>query len=346
MYCDGTKKVFKCSSNPYFTFADDNEDNRLRPLKIKPCFDYVKESFTVEQFSFSQTNKQIINEGKTIFNFDFTLNPSAPSTYDLFVESRLRWTNLCKNCELNNDYREESCCVKIIWTKDEFIFGDNVPKGTYAFSRKRVKSGDPNNPCKLDCDELIIYLNQTDSFTGYKKGENDSYNFFFFNDVNEYSKKGRNWINFKAMLLHEIGHMFGFGHSSSDETVSDCVYNESIMSGYDMDDAGRDISEDDECMYKKMYCWEPSITSLKSNLTSNDFINTFPNPSSDKISLDLGGVEFADLVVYDILGNEIMSIQNYANKSEIDVSNLSIGTYTIQIQTSTGSISQRLLVNR
>ena len=78
--------------------------------------------------------------------------------------------------------------------------------------------------------------------------------------------------------------------------------------------------------------------------THNSLI--FPNPSLDKISLDLGGVEFADLVVYDIFGNEIMSIQNYTNKSEIDISNLSIGTYTIQVQTSTGSISQRLLVNR
>jgi hypothetical protein len=77
-------------------------------------------------------------------------------------------------------------------------------------------------------------------------------------------------------------------------------------------------------------------------------INTsiFPNPSSEKISLDLGGMAVADLAVYDILGNEIMSIPNYTNKSEIDISTLSIGTYTIQIQTKTGSISQRLLVNR
>ena len=95
-----------------------------------------------------------------------------------------------------------------------------------------------------------------------------------------------------------------------------------------------------------MYCWEPSITSLNSNLTSNYFINTFPNPSSDKISVDLGGVALADLVVYDILGNEIISIPNYTNKSEIDLSSLSTGTYTIQILTSTGSVSQRLLVNR
>lgn len=74
-------------------------------------------------------------------------------------------------------------------------------------------------------------------------------------------------------------------------------------------------------------------------------LNIFPNPSSDKISLDLGGVEIADLVVYDILGNEILSIPNYSNKSEIDIINYSIDTYTIQIQTSTGNMSQRLLVN-
>ena len=72
----------------------------------------------------------------------------------------------------------------------------------------------------------------------------------------------------------------------------------------------------------------------------------FPNPSSDKISVDLGGDSVADLVFYDILGNEVMTIPNYTNKSEIDISTLAIGTYTIQVQTNTGSISQRLLVNR
>lgn len=89
--------------------------------------------------------------------------------------------------------------------------------------------------------------------------------------------------------------------------------------------------------------------SKSSNQTLNDKINNpnntniFPNPSSEKISLDLGGVAVADLVVYDILGNEIMSIPNYTNKSELDLSTLSIGTYTIQIQTSTGIISQRFV---
>ena len=90
------------------------------------------------------------------------------------------------------------------------------------------------------------------------------------------------------------------------------------------------------------------ITSVETNSESNFLI--FPNPSSDKISVDLGEVigvgGVVDLSIYDILGNEMMTIPNYASKTEIDVSNLSIGTYTIQIQTPTGSVSQRLLVNR
>jgi len=84
--------------------------------------------------------------------------------------------------------------------------------------------------------------------------------------------------------------------------------------------------------------------------SKNSITFIFPNPSSDKISIDLGEVigivGVADLSIYDILGNEIITIPNYTNKTEIDISNLSIGTYTIQIQTPTGSVSQRLLVNR
>jgi hypothetical protein len=96
----------------------------------------------------------------------------------------------------------------------------------------------------------------------------------------------------------------------------------------------------------KYYYSDFNPTSVENEVALNPDILIFPNPSSEQISLDLGGVEFADLVVYDFLGNEIMSIPSYTNKSEIDISNLSIGTYTIQVQTSTGSISQRLLVNR
>lgn len=92
--------------------------------------------------------------------------------------------------------------------------------------------------------------------------------------------------------------------------------------------------------------------SIEDKNFKTESINTlvYPNPSSDKISVDLGGgdglVEVADLSIYDILGNEIMSIPNYTNKSEIDISTIPIGTYTIQIKTNTGIVSQRLLVNR
>ena len=97
-----------------------------------------------------------------------------------------------------------------------------------------------------------------------------------------------------------------------------------------------------------LYRYEGNFFDFGTSVEVTKPINTsiFPNPSSEKISLDLGFVEIADLVIYDILGNEVMTILNYTNKSEIDISSLSIGTYTIQIQTSTGSISQRLLVNR
>lgn len=89
----------------------------------------------------------------------------------------------------------------------------------------------------------------------------------------------------------------------------------------------------------------PIISSIE-NTELIDNSRIFPNPSSDKIFLDLGDEAVAELVFYDILGNEIMSMPNYTNKSEIDISNLSIGTYTIQIQTNTGSTSQRFVISR
>ncbi len=141
-----------------------------------------------------------------------------------------------------------------------------------------------------------------------------------------------------------MGHHFGFGDQYA-TSGTDCDNLTSIMSDQNWDQANRGISEDDICLYKKMYCWNPS-TGVDDYNTNTDLVNTFPNPSSDKISLDLGDIEFADLVFYDILGNIVMSIPNYINKSEIDISSLSIGTYIIQIQTNTGSLSQKLVLNR
>ncbi len=66
------------------------------------------------------------------------------------------------------------------------------------------------------------------------------------------------------------------------------------------------------------------VSSIEKNINN---LNLFPNPSSDYISLDLGGLEVADLSIYDMIGNKIMTIPNYSNKTEIDVSNLIIGTY-------------------
>jgi len=94
-------------------------------------------------------------------------------------------------------------------------------------------------------------------------------------------------------------------------------------------------------------------TSVENEVATNPNLLIFPNPSFDKILVDLGdfgnvgGIGIvADLSIYDILGNEIMTIPNYRNKTEIDVSILSIGTYTIQIQTPNDIKSQRFLISR
>ena len=209
----------------------------------------------------------------------------------------------------------------------------------------------------------LIFINANEGyFYSSSNQENSNYFYYTFNG-------GKNWELIYDQKISENGITINLNYFSNslyflnsnnilfrysdqmknlikDSTILE-IGNDLIYTFNHVTNQFKLITNDKNYTYK--YTDEEDIgvsveNSQENYITHNSLI--FPNPSSYKISLDLGGVEFADLVIYDILGNEVISIPNYTNKSEIDISNLSVGTYTIQVQTSTGSISQRLLVSR
>ncbi len=115
------------------------------------------------------------------------------------------------------------------------------------------------------------------------------------------------------------------------------IYNDNIVKLY--------FTKNGEQVYREMYMECRVQLSNSVEIFDINNINIYPNPTSEKISLDLVDVEIADLVVYDILGNETMSIQNYTNKSEIDISSLPKGTYLIKIQHGNNTKSVKVVVN-
>src|SRR6185437_6295427 len=72
--------------------------------------------------------------------------------------------------------------------------------------------------------------------------------------------------------------------------------------------------------------------------TQNSIIKIYPNPANNKIIIDETNV--VEVKFFDVLGNEITTTK----QNQIDVSNLPNGVYFIQVQTSTGISTQKIMV--
>ncbi|NLA23762.1 MAG: T9SS type A sorting domain-containing protein, partial [Bacteroidales bacterium] len=70
------------------------------------------------------------------------------------------------------------------------------------------------------------------------------------------------------------------------------------------------------------------LTDVDENLNSN--INIYPNPASDNIIIT-HGVECKSLEIIDLLGVQVLNFECNSNQTNIDVSNLAKGIYTIRI---------------
>lgn len=76
-------------------------------------------------------------------------------------------------------------------------------------------------------------------------------------------------------------------------------------------------------------------------------LSIYPNPTQfDNIKINIEGIEYANITIIDILGNEKLKLSNISNKSNIDISPLDNGIYLIQINSNNKTYSQKLIVNR
>lgn len=91
-------------------------------------------------------------------------------------------------------------------------------------------------------------------------------------------------------------------------------------------------------------------------LTDNNMsekLNVYPNPASDKltISIDQIGNSNNQVMIYDVLGKQLKKIEfvstiNDANKIEIDVRELSNGTYFVKISSANETATKKIIINK
>lgn len=91
-------------------------------------------------------------------------------------------------------------------------------------------------------------------------------------------------------------------------------------------------------------------------LIKNEKVNNFkvhPNPASDKITISFDSKDNSNLklAIYDVTGKEVKSITankiiNSNDKIEIDIQNLSNGTYFVKVNSDLNSVTKKIIVNK
>ncbi len=73
-------------------------------------------------------------------------------------------------------------------------------------------------------------------------------------------------------------------------------------------------------------------------------VSVYPNPASNKITIESTKYKVQSIKMYDVLGEEVNSLKPTGNsKIEIDVSNLTQGVYFVTIQTEKGIVRKKVV---
>lgn len=109
-------------------------------------------------------------------------------------------------------------------------------------------------------------------------------------------------------------------------------------------------------LYNTTYYYSNDFTSIENDSKNNhsslsqNFI-LYPNPTAEKIYINLNDVGFDkikvfDVYIYDMMGNLLGEFKNYHNNQELNFNNLLNGTYNLIIKSPSLQITQKLVINR
>ncbi len=284
----------------------------------------------------------VFNEGNTVvFN--------SSDIAQVLRNALLSWTSKCDGCNLNDTYIRDCCSqsnIKVYWSD---VPSDFKAKGSGATSIASVTS---SYNCNTPCSQLYIKLNQSNDFTGATEDEPCNYNkhFFFTGNQGKY-----NWKNLETVLKHEIGHLLGFPdqylyNDGTNAMYASCFDNDSRMSNKGFfDDNSPVLTDDDICMYKKLYC--SSLTDVEESHTFEQGVKIFPNPvNSDFINLQFGNPEFKRMS-YEIIsqiGSTVLKgeILPEDNPKTIVLKDMPNGSYVLILNSNGAIESKKFVVNK
>jgi hypothetical protein len=253
----------------------------------------------------------------------------------LVFGARDNWSATCTPDNQDCD----NCSLNVIWAKRKELMREYPNSLAITFQPPVNATGLPAS-CQVDCNRSYIAINTQDDFM--KKNGNGVPEIFFYTNRN-YPGGNLEWYDFQTVIFHEMGHWFGFGDGQEGCNTS---YTGVMQTPLDVN-TNRNLSEDDRCMFQKLYCCGPNgSTNTDEEDTDNNSVILSngvyfsPNPFNTNIVVKgIHSEEFASftLDIMTITGQNVYHAvyEQHSNDISIDTRTLSVGTYMIMLTTHT-----------
>lgn len=277
--------------------------------------------FTILKFMNMPVCVEFVNSGPDVVLSNICNNGVCKNGviyHKTVVNNDIKYSNNLWRCLCYQSTNESSLCNCTIKIKfvDKNINEFNNPKLDVSSNTSDfIKDSEiTNNDCKISCDNLNIYLNNTEDFT-LRSSQDHYYQFYSTSDIiytDGFHPSGSRSII--GTITRESGKIFGFGSNQRPEN-GQCQYppikNERIMYEGENWDFNH-LSDLDKCMFKKLYC-PTTLGVIEDNNIKDEYkdLQLFLNYE----------LQFDKIIIYDLLGNKTIyqDLENF-NYNDINKS--------------------------
>ena len=86
-----------------------------------------------------------------------------------------------------------------------------------------------------------------------------------------------------------------------------------------------------------------TVTLSTNNFELSSKLSIYPNPTKNLVNLELNGINFTKVSLFDLNGRTIQTVNVNSNKTTLDLSGLTSGIYLAKLETADGTAIQKIV---